>query len=216
MRRSWVVRVGGAEQIDALRRAGRVGLPLEEVGNARQLTAQEIELAITPTATETSAQLRSRLVRFAADMHPGDLVIAPHGTHELWFAEITGPYEHSDQPQVPRFAHTRTAEWLGCIERTAPWVHRKLQYIDTPASVVELGDTEWWFEQLVNHPLLPERPARRAATAKPTRTRQPRAATPPKPVTQKEPELVLCAGQCGFQWRTAVLVDGLCPDCRGE
>ena len=203
--------MGGADDIDRLRRAECVGLGFAEVGNARDLTVQQIEQAIGSVHEGPAAPLRSALMRFVLDMHPGDLVITPNATgHELWFSVVGGPYEYSSEPVVAHQHHTREAEWLGCLDRSTAWLQHKLQYIDTPALVVELTGTEWWFEKLTAATLLAERPPRPAAAPKPPRKK--RASAPPPP----PPEHVLCAGQCGFQWRTSVLVGGLCPDCRGD
>lgn len=214
MRRSWVVQIGGADDIDRLRRAGRIGLRFGEVGNVRDLTVQQIEQAIGSVHSGPAAPLRSALLRFTGDMHPGDLVITPNaGGHELWFSVIGGPYEYSAEPDVAQHHHTREAEWLGCLDRSTAWLQHKLQYIDTPAMVVELTGTEWWFEKLSSATLLAERPPR--PVAPPKAPRKPRASAPAAPPPPpKPPEHLLCAGQCGLQWRTAVLIDGLCPDCR--
>lgn len=225
MRRVWLVRAGdGADEIDAMRLAGRVGVRFETVGDARGWTPQQIEQAVTPTSDESAAQLRSRLLRFAVDMRVGDMVVTPNTAHhELWLSIVTGPYEFAEHPVVPGYGHTRTATWLGWVDRSTPWVQHKLKYIDMPAAV-ELRDPDWWFLQVASVDLPPERPlrpraaARPAPTVRPARARRaaPSSVTAPKPLPPKEPERALCAGSCGLQWRGAVLVDGLCPDCRGD
>jgi len=208
--------MGGTDDIDRLRRAGRIGLGFAEVGNVRDLTVPQIEQAIGSVHPGPAAPLRSALMRFAGDMYPGDLVITPNPTgHELWFSVVGGPYEHSAEPTVAGQHHTREAEWLGCLERSTAWFAHKLQYIDSPAIVVELTGTEWWFEKLTSATLLAERPPRPLAAPKPPRKKR-ASAPPPPPVPPPPPEHVLCAGQCGFQWRTSILVGGLCPDCRGD
>ena len=230
VRRAWLVRSGdGAEDIDALRRAGMVALRFPRVGDVRRLALWEIEQAIDPTPAESAAQLRSRLLRFANDIGIGDLVIMPnHADAEVWFADITGPYERVDEPTVPGFHHARPASWIGWAGREAPWLRHKLPYLDAPGLVIELRDPGWWFTQMSGLDLprdRPVRPARRSRepvravrerASRPTASRAPssRAAAPKAPPAPKPPELVLCAGQCGLQWRPSVLVDGLCPDCR--
>jgi hypothetical protein len=220
-----LVRVGeGAEEIDAMRLAGRVGLRFETVGDALEWTPRQIEQAVTPTSDESAAQLRSRLLRFALDMRVGDMVVTPNTAHhELWLSTVTGPYEFTEHPVVPGYGHTRTATSLGWVDRSSPWVQHKLKYIDMPAAV-ELRDPDWWFLQVESVDLPLVRPlrarvvARPVAPARPSRARQsaPSLATPPKPLPPREPERVLCAGSCGLQWRVAVLANGLCPDCRGD
>jgi hypothetical protein len=233
-----VIRAGErADEIDAMRTAGIVGLRFEEVPDARDMTPQMIELAIAKVRPG-AADLRSRLLRFVNDVHIGDLVVTPNAPHrELWVSIVTGPYGHHDDPVVSGYHHTRTADWLGWWDRGSSWLQRKLTYIDTPAVIVELRDPEWWFEQIGSGDQPrpePDRarrhayaaaaaradaPTRRASTPRAPATPRPRAVrapVAPKPVAAKEPERALCAGQCGLQWRTNVLVDGLCPDCRGD
>lgn len=224
------------EDIDALRRAGLVGVRFEAVGDVRGLSIHEIEQAIAATKPEElSSQLRSRLLRFANDVKVGDLIIVPNlADRELWAVMVTSPYEHQSDPAVPRYHHVHEATWLGWIERDASWLRHKLQYLETSAVIVELRDPDWWFSQIALLDLPPDRlhrPRRapvpvaagrgergeRGRSATPRAPRAPRPPAAPKPApASKEPERALCAGQCGLQWRTNVLVDGMCPDCRGD
>jgi hypothetical protein len=227
VRRAWVVRVGETgKEIDALRAAELIGLPYDEIGDVRQLTGHLIEQAASRSRGPV-AQTRSHLMRFAVDIRGGDLVVIPLASErEMWFTIVAGPYEHQPEPLVPHYVHVHTAEWLGWCDRGRPWLNNKLPYLDTPGTVVELRDPAWWFDQMATVELSQDHPDRyrRAAVAPaPAKSRSPRApSTPrtpraPKPApAPKRPEMVLCAGQCGLQWRPAVLVDGLCPDCRGE
>lgn len=221
------------QEIDALRHAGLVGLRFDGVGDVRELTAMQVEAAITPTAEESAAQLRSRLMRFAVDVTVGDLLVIPNTLdREVWFAFVTGGYEFTAEPTVPGYAQAREASWAGWAERDAAWLRNKLQHVDTPAPILELRDPGWWFQQIseidlqADRPVRPPRPSRPVPTARtetrshratsPRTPRAPRAPAVPKPPVRKEPERRLCAGQCGFQWNVTVLVDGLCPDCRSD
>jgi predicted Mrr-cat superfamily restriction endonuclease len=218
MRKAWIVRAGeGAKEIDAMRAAGMIGVRFESVGDVRAMTQQEVEHAIAGSGQSGVENLRSRLMRFVNDIHIGDLVITPNALeHDVWVAMVTGPYEFTDDPPVPGFTHTRTADWLGWLDRDAAWLQHKLKYLDVPGAVVELRDTEWWLDQVDARELPTERPPRRFRPPPKPAPRARRAAPAPVPVKPKEPERALCAGPCGFQWSTAVLVGGLCPDCRGD
>lgn len=231
-----MVRAGDRpDQIDALRTAGMIALAYEAVGDVRELSLQEIEQAIASARSpEPTAQLRSRLMRFAHDIRVGDLVVTPDRVdHLLWISTVTGAYDYVQDPPLPGSHHAHEVRWLGWVERSAPWLRHKLEYLDNPASVVELRDPDWWFAQvaLLDLPTVrplrrvapPPEPARRASssrggTSRPATPRAPRPVTPKPPsareVAARDAERVLCAGSCGLQWRPAVLVDGLCPDCR--
>ena len=134
-----MVRAGDRpDEIDALRAAGLIGLRYETVGNALEWSVQQIEVAIAATKPdELSAQLRSRLMRFAQDMRVGDLVVTPDQTeHLLWLSTVVGPYTyHEADPPVAGFRHTREVRPLGWVARSAPWLRHKLDYLDNPASV---------------------------------------------------------------------------------
>jgi predicted Mrr-cat superfamily restriction endonuclease len=224
MRRAWIVRAGETRrEIDAMREAGLVGVRFEAVPDVRDMTPLDIERALAAAGATGVEALRSRLMRFAAEVGIGDLVVVPNlSQHELWIADVTGPYEYVAEPAVAGFQHVRTAEWIGWVDRNASWLQHKTKYLEVSGAVVELRDAPWWFDQVATHDLPKERPltARAAAAAaKPARTpRTPRSTEPKAPPKPKptEPQRVLCAGQCGLQWSTAVLVDGLCPDCRGD
>lgn len=217
------------DDIDRMRRSGRIGLPYPGVGDVRSMTPLDIERAIAVTHPQAADELRSRLLRFAVDMHPGDLVLTPSAVdHEFWAYLITGPYEFGETAELPGHHHTRTVSCIGWIDRDSRWLQNKLKYLDVPASVVELRDPIWWFGQLDTMDLPQERPYRAPRPAAPVKRastprdpsaprvpRAPKAPPPPKPLkANAEPERALCAGQCGLQWRVAILVDGLCPDCR--
>ena len=205
-------------EIDALRRAGQIGVRLETVGDAREWTASQIEQAIGKAHPGESAQLRSNLLRFTVEMHPGDLVVLPNTPdREVWLAVVTGPYEFGENPTVANYHHTRTVEWLGWLDRSAPWLQNKLKYIDTPAKLVELRDPNWWFEQIAAIDVPRDRPDRpRRPAPAPSATKRAPSNRPPVVPRPKPPEMVLCAGPCQLQWRASALVGGLCPDCRGD
>jgi hypothetical protein len=220
--RAWLVRASErAKDVEQLKDAGLVGLRFEGVGDVRTMTPREVEYAIDDSETGDAADLRSRLLRFATDLRVGDLVVVPNPSErEFWLFSVTGGYEYSAEPAVPGFQHTRTVDLVGWLDRGTGWVQHKLTYLDAPAIVVELRDPGWWFEQVSVRDIPTVRSTRRTPPPPPPKpARAPRASAPkppPKPVASKEPVLLLCAGPCGFQWRAAVLVDGLCPDCRGD
>jgi hypothetical protein len=235
MRRAWVVRSGsGSEGIDALRAAGLIGLRFDSVGDVRAMTPREVEHAIADAHPDQYEQLRSRLMRFVTDLRLGDLLVSPDAAaREVWFSVVTGGYEYVDEPAAPGYRHTRTVEWLGWADLHARWLSPRMRYLDVPGEVFELRDPGWWFEQLGVVELAAQRPVGHLAAARNDQLRRsepaaraprspsaPRASTPristPKVVPPKPPEHALCAGPCGLQWRIATLVDGLCPDCRGD
>jgi len=207
-----------------MREAGMIAVDFDSVGDVRGMSQQEVEHAIAATGQTGVENLRSRLMRFVNDVHIGDLVITPNGTeHDLWVSMVTGPYEYLAEAPVPGYHHTRTAEWLGWLDRSDSWLQHKLRYIDVSGAVIELRDTDWWLDQVGSRRLPTDRPPRRysppakapRASKTAPRARRVAAAAPP-PAKPKEVARVLCAGPCGFQWSTAVLVGGLCPDCRGD
>lgn len=210
-----------ARDVDALREAGRIGLRFPDVGDVRELSPREVENAIAIAHPDDCADLRSRLLRFVNDLRVGDLVALPNPSErEFWLFSVTGGYEYTADPAVPGFHHTRTVELVGWLDRGTAWMQHKLAYLDAKGLVVELRDPGWWFEQVSVRDIPTVRSARRTPPPPPPKpARASRASAPkaaPKPVPPKEPVLLLCAGQCGLQWRAAVLVDGLCPDCRGD
>lgn len=214
------------KDIDAMREAGLVGVRFESVGDVRDMTPLDIERAIAASGATGVEALRSRLMRFASEVGLGDLVVVPNlAQHELWIATVTGGYEYTPDPAIAGYQHVRTADWIGWVGRNEPWLQHKTKYLEVSGAVVELRDAPWWFDQVATHDLPRERPlgaralAAAAAAAKPARApRTPRSTEPKAPPKPKptEPQRVLCNGQCGLQWSTAVLVDGLCPDCRGD
>ncbi len=220
MRRAWVVRAGDkATEIEAMRASGMIGVRYESVGDVRTMTAKEIESAIASTGETGVDALRSRLMRFVNDVRVGDLVVTPNVSgHDLWISIVTGAYEYVDQPTVAGYLHIRAAQWRGWIDRDAAWLQHKLKYLDVPGAVVELRDADWWFDQIDSRDLPAERGPRRFRPAPPPPVAQARRSAPPtaRASPPKPPERVLCAGQCGLQWSTAILVGGLCPDCRGD
>ncbi len=222
MSRAWLVRASDkSNDVEALRDAGVVGLRFEGVGDVRTMTPREVEYAIDDSEPGDAADLRSRLLRFATDLRVGDLVVVPNPSQrEFWLFSVTGGYDYTTEPAVAGFQHIRTVDLVGWLDRGTGWIQHKLSYLDAPAIVVELRDPGWWFEQVSVRDIPSVRSARRTPPPPPARApRANRASAPkaePKPVPPKEPVLVLCAGQCGLQWRTAVLVGGLCPDCRGD
>jgi hypothetical protein len=220
MQRVWLIQAGkDAEQIDPMRHAGLIGLPYTEVGNATTLTAEEIEEALIDARRPAFNQVRVQIQSFAGAVKHGDLIVTPNAARrEVWLSVVTGGYLFdAEQPRVDGYFHTRTVDWLGWLDRDAPFMKDQLKVIDQPVVLAELYNREWWWKHFDSDQLSV---APRAAWSKApaTRTRTPRATTAkPKPAPKpKAPVPVLCAGACGLQWSPYVLVDGLCPDCRGD
>ena len=67
MRRVWMIRTGeNGEAIDAMRRAGKIGLRYETVGDAREWTPAEIEKGVAKDPKAVGhAQLRTILLWFS-------------------------------------------------------------------------------------------------------------------------------------------------------
>lgn len=220
MQRVWLIRAGkDAEQIDPMRHAGLIGLPYTEVGDATTLTAEEIEEALIDARRPAVNQVRVQIQSFAGAVKHGDLIVTPNANRrEVWLSVVTGGYQYdADQPRIEGYVHTRTVDWLGWLDRDAAFMKDQLKVIDQPVALAELYNREWWWKHFDSDQLSV---APRAAWSKApaTRTRTPRATTAkPKPAPKpKAPVPVLCAGACGLQWSPYVLVDGLCPDCRGD
>jgi predicted Mrr-cat superfamily restriction endonuclease len=235
MRRVWLIRAGeDAEQIDAMRHAGLIGVRYEAVGDVRQLTSAEIEQALIDAGQGAGvAARRSALLSFANDVRPGDLIVSPNERrHEVWVGMVAGEYQYNQQPAVAGYEHTRQVDWLGWLDRDAAWMRDQLKSLERPETVFELPSREWWWRQVdtreftpqlrttwaTSRSTTPRAKASRSATADtssaaPKRTRAKAAATP---VRKPPVALVRCAGTCGFQWAPTSLVDGLCADCRAD
>lgn len=205
--RAWLIRAGeGAVELDAMRHAGVIAVRYRSVGDATVLTGEQIERALTDDGRGAAAgQLRARIQAFANDVAIGDLVVTPNtADREVWFARVTGPYQHSPQPPIDGYFHWRDVQWLGAIDRDTTLPHDRLAEIDQQPTIYELRNPTYWNELAGTTPLtngtdaLTARAARRAPTM---------ASKQPKPRT-------LCAGGCGLTWEATSLIDGLCPDCR--
>jgi hypothetical protein len=217
MRRVWLIRAGeDAEEIDAMRHAGQIGVRYETVGNAREWTHAEIEQGIAEDGHAAgAAMLRAILLQFANDTHVGDLVVSPNSRRrEVWVGIISGDYEFTDQPKVHRYCHVRSVEWLGWLDRDAAWMRPQLKSIDRPPTMYELPSREWWWSQVDSREFATQ-PRMNLSKASTTRTRT--RSAPASTSTRKPPvALVRCAGSCGYQWAPTSLVGGLCADCRGD
>ena len=205
--RAWLIRAGeGAVELDAMRHAGVIAVRYRSVGDATMLSAAQIEEALTGDGRAAAAgQLRARIQAFANDVAVGDLVVTPNtADREVWFARVTGPYQHSLQPPIDGYFHWRDVQWLGAIDRDTALPGDRLGDIDQQPTIYELRDAAYWNELSGTTPLtngtevVTARAARRAPT-----------------IASKQPKArVLCAGTCGLTWEPASLVAGLCPDCR--
>jgi predicted Mrr-cat superfamily restriction endonuclease len=223
MQRVWLIRAGeGDEQIDPMRHAGLIGLRYEEVGDATALTAAEIEQALIDANRPSPTKHRDRLRSFVNDITHGDLVVTPNShRHEVWLSVITGSYQFDENPRIAGYSHTRTVDWLGWLDRDAAFMKDQLKVIEQPTTLAELYNREWWWKQLDLKEPSPQ-PRTSWSKAAPSRSRAPSAtkrtstAKPKAPPKPKPAVPLLCAGQCGLQWSPYVLVDGLCPDCRGD
>ena len=207
MARVWLIRAGeGAVELDTMRHAGVIAVRYRSVGNATVWTAAQIEQALSDDGRGAAAgQLRARIQAFANDISVGDLVVTPNtADREVWFARVTGPYEHSPQPPIEGYFHWRDVQWLGAVDRDTALPHDRLGEIDQQPTIYELRDAGYWSGLAGSTPLtnvaaaLNARAARRAPAV---------ASKQPKP-------RVLCAGTCGLTWEQTSLIDGLCPDCR--
>lgn len=219
MRRVWLIKAGqDATEIDAMRRAGLIGLRYAAIGDARRLTAAEIEQRLIDDGQAAGvAVLRSTLLLFATDVRPGDLVVSPNAPRrEVWVGAVSGDYEFDETPAITGYGHTRRVEWKGWLDRDAPWMRDQLKSLDRPPAMYELPGREWWWHQVDSREFAVQP---RATWSKPpvkrTRTKSTTAATTTS--TRKPPPvMVRCAGTCGFQWAPTSLVGGLCADCRND
>ena len=197
-----------------MRRAGLIGVRSDE---AEMWTPGYIEQVPGEAKRADPGQLRARVQSFAKDVRLGDLIVTPNKSRgEVWLSVVTGDYQFDPQPKIARYFHTRTVDWLGWLDHDAPWMKAQLKVIDQPLTVAELYNREWWWKHLDSKEL--SSAPRTKPSPRPTSSR-PRAssASKPKPSPKPKPASpLLCAGSCGLQWSPYVLVDGLCPDCRGD
>ena len=226
MQRVWLIRAGkDAEHIDPMRHAGLVGLPYTEVGDATTLTVEEIEEALIDARRPAVTQVRTQIQSFATAVKHGDLIVTPNASRrEVWLSVVTGSYQfETEQPRIDGYFHTRTVDWLGWLDRDAAFMKDQLKVIDQPVLLAEIYNREWWWKHFDSKQLsVAPRPAWSKVPASRTRsstasTSSRSTAAKPKPTPKPKPVgLLLCAGSCGLQWSPYVLVDGLCPDCRGD
>jgi len=231
MQRVWLIRAGeDAEQIDPMRQAGLIGVRLEEIGDARSLTVEEIEQTLIDARRQPVTQLRAQIQSFANIVKHGDLVVTPNTSRrEVWLSVVTGEYRFDrDEPRIDGYFHTRSIDWLGWLDQDAAFMKEQVKVLDQPVMLAELYNREWWWKHYDSNRLTAtprtvwSKPrVTRTGSSGPTAPRLPRsprtAAVKPKPVASTKPATpVLCAGSCGLQWSPYVLVDGLCPDCRGD
>jgi len=229
MQRVWLIRAGAdAEEIDPMRHAGLIGLPYSEVGDATTMTSEEIEEALIEARRPAFSQVRAQLQSFAGAVKHGDLVVTPNANRrEVWLSVVTGEYRFdAENPRIASYVHTRTVDWLGWLDRDAAFMKDQLKVIDQAVALAEIYNREWWWKHFDSKQLsAAPRPAWSKVPASRTRssTSSPRASSPrtsaAKPKPTPKPKVVaplLCAGSCGLQWSPYILVDGLCPDCRGD
>ena len=206
MTRAWLIRAGeGAVELDAMRHAGVIAVRYPSVGDATVWSDEQIEQALRDAGRANAAgQLRARIQAFANDVNIGDLVVTPNtADREVWFARVTGPYQHSQHPPVEDYFHWHEVEWLGAIDRDIDLPHDRLVDIDQQPTIYELHDTDYW-NAVATTPLSNGADALTARAARRTPT-----------IASKQPKArIACAGGCGLTWEPPALVDGLCPDCR--
>ena len=154
----------------------------------------------------------------------GDLVVSPNDDrHEVWLGTVAGDEQVLTDPDTGRTARSRSIDWIGWLDRDAPFMRDQWKSIDRPLAQYELFNRDWWWKYIGTAAVsVAPRPAwakpTKAARATSTRARS-STATPrvPKPAPKPKPKAVapvLCAGSCGLVWSPYVLVDGLCADCR--
>jgi len=224
MQRVWLIQAGTeAEQLDPMRHAGLIGLPYTEIGDATTLTAEEIEEALIEARRPAFNQVRVQIQSFAGAVKHGDLIVTPNANRrEVWLSVVTGGYcFDAEHPRIDGYFHTRTVDWLGWLDRDAAFMKDQLKVIDQPALLAEIYNREWWWKHFDSNKLsVTPRPAWSKVPAARTRASTASASSrsaKPKPTPKpKAVALLLCAGSCGLQWSPYVLVDGLCPDCRGD
>ncbi|CAB4863268.1 unannotated protein [freshwater metagenome] len=221
MQHVWLIRAGvEAEYIDPMRQAGIIALRDDEFGDA--LAELVVPLDQTPgePADAVAATMGTELKSFLNEVKQGDIVVTPNPKrHEVWLSLVAGEYLYDPNPAIDGYRHTRPVTWLGWLDRDARWMVEQSKAIDQPVALIELYNREWWWKQLDSTELTtvaratwaPERPARQRSTT--PSTRKPKLVVPVKP---KVTPMVLCAGRCGLQWNPPILVNGLCPDCRGD
>ncbi len=228
MQHVWLIRAGDdAEFIDPMRRAGVIALRDDDIGDAVVALSAPPEPPSTDAGAAAPNPVRAEIRSFVNQVKQGDIVVTPNvKRHEVWLSLVAGDYQFDADPVVDGYRHTRPVSWLGWLDRDARWMVDQLKALDQPVALIELYNREWWWKQLDSTELTtvarttwPQPRASRARAGEP-RASQPRASTrapkvvvPPKP---KPAPMRLCAGQCGLQWAPAILVDGLCPDCRGD
>ena len=235
MQHVWLIRAGDdAEFIDPMRRAGLIALRDnvgdDDIGDAVIALAKPPEPPLADSGTPAPNPIRAEIRSFVNQVKQGDIVVTPNvKRHEVWLSLVAGDYQFDPDPVVDVYRHTRPVSWLGWLDRDARWMVDQLKALDQPVALIELYNREWWWKQLDSTELSSvPRTTWTAPRSGQTRSRQPRASRakmstastrtpkvviPPKP---KPAPMRLCAGQCGLQWAPAILVDGLCPDCRGD
>lgn len=223
----WLIRAGDdAEFLDQMRRAGLIALRDndgdDEIGDAAVALSQQEEPLAIDAGGATPNPIRAEIRSFVKQVTQGDIVVTPNAKrHEVWLSLVAGDYQFDPDPAIEGYCHTRAVSWLGWLDRDARWMVDQLKALDQPVALIELYNREWWWKQLDSTELTTvARTTWAAPRAAKQRTGRPRASTrAPKVVVPPKPKLApmrLCSGQCGLQWAPAVLVDGLCPDCRGD
>lgn len=112
MRRIWVIRAGeGNRLVDDFLAAGVIGMGFMEIGDATELTKQEI--------TDTLAHARSTgspggqaaiLHAFVNEVSEGDLVVTPDSP-DLVVGTVDGPYRFEPEVEGMAYRHRRDVKW---------------------------------------------------------------------------------------------------------
>jgi len=192
-------------ELEAMRHAGVIAVRYTSVGDATVWSDEQIEQALRDAGrANATGQLRARIQAFANNVSIGDLVVTPNtADREVWFARVTGPYQHSQHPPVEDYFHWREVEWLGAIDRDIDLPHDRLADIDQQHTIYALRDPDYWTAVAAT----PPSSGADASTARAARRTPTIASIQPKARTS-------CAGGCGLTWEPPALVNGLCPDCR--
>ncbi len=226
MQHVWLIRAGDdAEFIDPMRRAGLIALRDDDIGDAVVALSKPPEALPADADATDPNPIRAEIRSFVSQVKQGDIVVTPNAKrHEVWLSLVAGDYQFDPDPAIDGYRHTRPVSWLGWLDRDARWMVDQLKALDQPIALIELYNREWWWKQLDSTELTTvarttwtQQRAAKQWAGKPRvstpSTRAPKVVVPPKP---KPVPMRLCGGQCGLQWAPAALVDGVCPDCRGD
>ena len=203
----WLARAGerGYALTDCVA-ADVVALRHASVGDARDLTVEEIAANIDTAATPTKAAMAAGMLsRFVNDVAVGDVVITTHlETRSVYFGEVTGEYRFADPSPVPGFEHLRAVKWFGRLNRDTDLPKERRSDVDKQPTFYELADQDYWLERSE---------AARAATSA---LKPPRRSAAPKEEQVggiEVPTPTQVCNSCGLRKPSGIITDGVCRDC---